>query len=315
MSVCHWCNSNEIEVLCGAVIAPWILDDSGSEEVKQSGLSEYCHCCNCGLHFFSKRFTDGQLKRMYSHYRDKEYQKNRQRYEPWYTEKFNNAIGNDPETIELRRKNLFFLVSKAVIEEKISAPKVVVDWGGDRGQFIPDFPNLTKKLVYEVSNSVPIDGVDRTESVEEVKLARPDLVLLCHVLEHDHSARETINQLSQLMLEESVLYIEIPEDRSPVVPRTKRNSALLSFLLRHRIAFIVFDAYSLLTMRVLGRKFPFQFLKQSEHVNFYCRESIMKVTESYGFKVVAETRYSTNPKAKKASANALGLLLRKTSSD
>jgi hypothetical protein len=41
----------------------------------------------------------------------------------------------------------------------------------------------------------------------------------------------------------------------------------------------------------------------------------MKVTESYGFEVVAETRYSTNPKAKKASANALGLLLRKTSSD
>jgi hypothetical protein len=251
---------------------------------------------------------------MYSHYRDEEYQKNRQRYEPWYTEKFNNAIGNDPETIELRRKNLLCLVNKAVIEEKIKAPKVVVDWGGDRGQFIPDFPNLAKKLVYEVSNSVPVDGVDRTESVEEVKLARPDLVLLCHVLEHDHSARETINQLSQLMLKESVLYIEIPEDRPPVVPRTKRNSALLSFLLRHRIAFIVFDAYSLLTIRVLKRKFPFQILKQSEHVNFYCRESVIKVTASYGFEVVSETRYSTNPKAKKASANALGLLLRKTSS-
>jgi hypothetical protein len=66
---------------------------------------------------------------MYSHYRDKEYQKNRQRYEPWYTEILNNAIGNDPETIKLRRKNLLFLVNKAVIEEKIKAPKVIVDWG------------------------------------------------------------------------------------------------------------------------------------------------------------------------------------------
>ena len=116
--------------------------------------------------------------------------------------KFNSAIGNDPETIELRRKNLLFLVNKAVSEEKIKAPKVVVDWGGDKGQFIPDFPNLTRKLFYEVSNSVQVDGVDRTESVEEVKLARTDFVLLCHVLEHDHGVRETIHQLSQLMIKE-----------------------------------------------------------------------------------------------------------------
>ena len=297
---CHWCDSNEVQFLCGAVIAPWILGESNSEELKQSGLSEYCHCQNCGLHFFSKKFTERQLSRMYSHYRDKEYQKSRQRYEPWYTEKFNSAIGNDPETIELRRENLFFLVNNAVNEGKINSPKVVVDWGGDKGQFIPDFPNLTKRLVYEVSNSVPVDGVDRTESVEEVKFARPDLVLLCHVLEHDHGARETIHQLSQLMIKESVLYIEVPEDRSPVVPRTKRNSVLLSFLLRHRIAFIVFDAYSLFTIRVLGKKLPFQFLKQSEHVNFFCRESIVKVTEEYGFEVIAETRYCMNKNVSKS---------------
>ena len=309
---CHWCDSNEVQFLCGAVIAPWILGESNSEELKQSGLSEYCHCQNCGLHFFSKKFTERQLSRMYSHYRDKEYQKSRQRYEPWYTEKFNSAIGNDPETIELRRENLFFLVNNAVNEGKINSPKVVVDWGGDKGQFIPDFPNLTKRLVYEVSNSVPVDGVDRTESVEEVKFARPDLVLLCHVLEHDHGARETIHQLSQLMIKESVLYIEVPEDRSPVVPRTKRNSVLLSFLLRHRIGFIVFDAYSLFTIRVLGKKLPFQFLKQSEHVNFFCRESIVKVTEEYGFEVIAETRYCMNKNVSKSSSNALGLLLRKT---
>lgn len=297
--------------LCGAVIAPWILGESNSEDLKQSGQSEYRHCRNCGLHFFSKKFTESQLSRMYSHYRDKEYQKNRQRYEPWYTEKFNNAIGNDPETIELRRKNLLFLVNKAVIEEKIKAPKVLVDWGGDRGQFIPDLPNLTKKLVYEVSNSAPVDGVDRTESVEEVKLARPDLVLLCHVLEHDHDARKTLNQISQLMSQESVLYIEVPEDRSPIVPRTKRNAVLLSFLLRHRLAFIFFDAYSLFTIRVLGKKLPFQFLKQSEHVNFFCRESIVKVTQEYGFEVVAETRYCMNKNGSKSSSNALGLLLKK----
>ena len=261
----------------------------------------------------SKSFciTDCQLKRMYSHYRDKEYQKNRQRYEPWYTEKFNNAIGNDPETIELRRKNLFLLVHNAANEGKINSPKVVVDWGGDKGQFIPDFPNLTKRLVFEVSNSVPIEGVARTDLIDEVKLARPDLVLLCHVLEHDHGAREVIHQLSQLMIKESVLYIEIPEDRSPIVPRTKRNSALLSVLLRHRIAFIVFDAYSLFTIRVLGKKLPFQFLKQSEHVNFFCRESIVKVTQEYGFEVVAETRYCMNKNGSKSSSNALGLLLKK----
>jgi hypothetical protein len=252
---------------------------------------------------------------MYSHYRDKEYQKNRQRYEPWYTEKFNSAIGNDLSTIKLRQDNLFSLVNTAVNGGKIKAPEVVVDWGGDRGQFIPDFPNLTKKLVYEVSNSIPIEGVDRTELVDDLKLACPDLILLCHVLEHDHDARKTLNQISQLMSDESVLYIEVPEDRSQVVPKTAMNSKLLLFLLRHRLAFIFFDAYSLFTIRVVGKRFPFQFLKQSEHVNFFCRESIMKVTEACGFEPVAETRYSMNPKGKQPSAIALGLLLRKTSSD
>lgn len=315
MSFCHWCSSNQINVLCGAVIAPWILGKQDLKNSELNGQSEYCHCRNCGLHFFSRRFTENQLGRMYSHYRDEEYQKNRQRYEPWYTEKFNSSIGNDLSTIKLRQDNLFFLVNNAVNDGEIKAPKVIVDWGGDKGQFIPDFPNVTKKLVYEVSNSIPIEGVDRTELVDDVKLARPDLILLCHVLEHDHDARKTLNQISQLMSKESVLYIEVPDDRPQVVPKTGINSKLLLFLLRHRLAFIFFDAYSLFTIRVVGKRFPFQFLKQSEHVNFFCRESILKVTEACGFEAVAETRYSMNPKGKQPSAIALGLLLRKTSSD
>jgi len=82
---------------------------------------------------------------MYSHYRDNEYQKNRQRYEPWYTKKFNNAIGNDPETIELRRENLFLLVNNVVNDKKIDSPKVVVDWGGGQGTVHSKFSKLDQK--------------------------------------------------------------------------------------------------------------------------------------------------------------------------
>ena len=311
MLSCHWCYSNAVKVLCGAVVAPWILTESTPKLNEHEGLSEYCCCSNCGLHFFSKSFSKSQLAKMYSHYRDQEYQKNRQRYEPWYTKKFNSAIGNDEKIIALRRENLLNLVNFAVAEKKINPPQVLVDWGGDRGQFIPPFPSLTKKFVYEVSDALPVEGVERIKSVNEVKLVEPDFLMLCHVLEHDHLARETLALISNLMLRESVLYLEIPDDRISVFPKPGTHVKFRNFLLRHRTAFIVVDAYSLFTLRILGKRFPFQILKQSEHVNFFCQESILKLTNQCGFEVIAETRYCMNGKNSKASSNAIGLLLRK----
>ena len=312
MSECHWCLSPSIEVLCGAVIAPWIQGEHESKVVSNDRLSEYCRCNSCGLHFFSKRFTESQLKMMYSHYRDEKYQKRRHRFEPWYTNKVNFGIGNSQETIALRKGNLFSLVNKALSNGAISLPRSIVDWGGDQGQFIPDFQHAPKKLVYEISNVKPMLGVGQVASIQEIEAVKPDFMMICHVLEHDHHARETINTISDLLPENGLLYIEVPDDRISVTPRHHKSVWWQLFFINHRLLFIALDAYSLLTLRILRKRLPLQILKQSEHVNFFDRDSIVVVLKSFGFELIDESRYSTDRKTSKSEIQALGLLMKKT---
>ena len=311
MSECHWCLSPSIEVLCGAVIAPWIQGEHESKVASQERLSEYCRCNSCGLHFFSKRFTESQLEMMYSHYRDEIYQKRRQRFEPWYTKSVNCGIGNSQETIALRKANLLCLVNLAFTNGMIALPRSIVDWGGDQGQFIPDFKHAPNKLVYEVSNVAPISGVNRTSSIEGIKAVNPDFIMICHVLEHDHLARETVNTISELLPENGLLYIEVPDDRISVTPKHRASVRRQLFLLNHKLLFIVLDAYSLLTLRILKKRMPFQTLKQSEHVNFFSRDSIVMVMKSLGFELIEESRYSMSEKVSSGVSHAYGVLMKK----
>ena len=311
MSECHWCLSPSIEVLCGAVIAPWIQGEHESKIASQERLSEYCRCNVCGLYFYSKRFTESQLEMMYSHYRDEKYQKRRQRFEPWYTKSVNCGIGNSQETIALRKANLLCLVNLAFTNGMIALPRSIVDWGGDQGQFIPDFKHAPNKLVYEVSNVAPISGVNRTSSIEGIRAVNPDFIMVCHVLEHDHLARETVNTISELLPENGLLYIEVPDDRISVTPKHRASVRRQLFLLNHKLLFIVLDAYSLLTLRILKKRMPFQTLKQSEHVNFFSRDSIVMVMKSLGFELIEESRYSMNKKVSSAGSNAYGVLMKK----
>ena len=311
MYECHWCLSPSTEVLCAAVIAPWIQGEHESKVASQERLSEYCRCNGCGLYFYSKRFTESQLEMMYSHYRDERYQKHRQRFEPWYTKKVNFGIGNSQETIALRKANLLKLVNRAVINGTISPPMSIVDWGGDQGQFIPDFQHAPKKMVYEISNVKPISGVGQVASIQEIKTVEPDFIMICHVLEHDHLARETVNTISELLPENGLLYIEVPDDRISVTPKHRASVRRQRFLLNHKLLFIVLDAYSLLTLRILRKRMPFQILKQSEHVNFFSPDSIVMVMESLGFELIEESRYSMSEKVSSGVSHAYGVLMKK----
>ena len=314
MYECHWCLSPSTEVLCAAVIAPWIQGEHESKVASQERLSEYCRCNGCGLYFYSKRFTESQLEMMYSHYRDERYQKHRQRFEPWYTKKVNFGIGNSQETIALRKANLLKLVNRAVINGTISPPMSIVDWGGDQGQFIPDFQHAPKKMVYEISNVKPISGVGQVASIQEIKTVEPDFIMICHVLEHDHCARETINTITELIPENGILYIEVPDDRISITPKHHTSVWWQLFLLNHRLLFIVLDAYSLFTLRILKKRLPLQILKQSEHVNFFNRDSIVVVLKSFGFEPIDESHYSADCKTSKSEVQALGLLMKKIKS-
>lgn len=91
---------------------------------------------------------------------------------------------------------------------------------GDKGQFIPIFGSSQQSYVYEVSDATPASGVDRLFSTDQISEKSPDSILLCHVLEHDHGARNLICKIAELAKPSSLLFVEVPLDRPEVVPKS-----------------------------------------------------------------------------------------------
>ena len=142
---CRWCLSHNIHTIAFGAKARWIVETPSSDEV-----SCLMKCDDCGLVYFSKSFSDAELRRMYSGYRGSEYQRRRARYEPWYSEKINNAIGHSSDVLTVRLQHLESLLSDALTRnlKKVSPPTRVLDVGGDEGQFIPRIDSIIEKAVF-----------------------------------------------------------------------------------------------------------------------------------------------------------------------
>jgi len=166
-------------------------------------------------------------------------------------------------------------------------------------------------MVYEISNVKPVIGVGQVASIREIEAVKPDFIMICHVLEHDHHARETIKTITELIPENGTIYIEVPDDQISITPKHHTSVWWQFFILNHRLLFIVLDAYSLFSLRILKKRLPLQILKQSEHVNFFNRDSIVVVLKSFGFELIDESRYSIDRKTSKSEIQALGLLMKK----
>jgi SAM-dependent methyltransferase len=173
-------------------------------------------CEECEFFFFEARFDDEELRRLYAGYRGGEYQKQRLKFEPDYTEEKNRSIGGEAE-VETRNKACeSFLVKNADLD-RISS---VLDYGGGKGQFIVDGLSKAEKYVYEISGETPLDGLVKLNTLEECRRKTYDLILCQHVLEHVPDLHETISNIKSLMRKESLVYIEVPLER-PLLMRDR----------------------------------------------------------------------------------------------
>ena len=94
ISNCRWCTSSRIRRIANGAKARWIVEEPSSSET-----SYLLKCEDCNLVYFSASFSEGELSRMYSGYRSVEYQRIRSKYEPWYTQKINDAIGHSADVL------------------------------------------------------------------------------------------------------------------------------------------------------------------------------------------------------------------------
>jgi hypothetical protein len=236
--------------------------------------AELVRCRACGLAFFDPRLGDADLAAVYTGYRGVDYQRERQRHEPSYTPELNAALGKGEEEVASRNTNLRDTLARHVDLATLTS---VLDYGGDRGQFIPPELAAAHRVVYEISGAEAQGGAVAVSDWAEVSRERYDLVLCNHVLEHVAYPAQVVERLSGVSHPGSWIYVEVPFEwpfRAEPGATWKRRTYL--WTLKSQLA-------ANLLFRLLDHT-PFV---MHEHVNLFDVSSLRALLEGCGL-VVAE---------------------------
>ncbi len=130
----------------------------------------------------------------------------------------------------------------------------ILDWGGDSGINTPFKQKNEVIHIYDISDREVIEGAKRV-SKNEIEGKKYDLLICSNVLEHTPYPIEVLKEVCQYMSEKSTLYIEVPYEN---LVRTTEAKDQLHLNKKH----------------------------WHEHINFYNENSMKKLVESSGMKVV-----------------------------
>ncbi len=245
-------------------------------------------CASCDMTFYDLRFDDGEIRTLYKDYRGERYYKTRHRFEPFYTRKL-NGMGHAPIAIDTRKREVEVFISDALGEGAIRS---VLDFGGDAGQFIPEFQGA-ERYVLEVSDVKPVPGVTSVDELADLK--RPvDLIMVAHVLEHLSDPVALLQELTSASSEGGHLYVEVPMDRPKMPPpwAARLQASWVDAVARSPRRTAIADAIST-PVRVLARKhwIPFTFPRLHEHINFFSSVALERAAERSGWEVVGQIQY------------------------
>jgi hypothetical protein len=237
-------------------------------------------CDNCGSGFFDFRYSEDDMSKIYSNYRGDTYLKIRSKWEPWYNQTFNEEHDSE-DFIFMRQASLYNFLIKLLP----AVPKTIIDVGGDRGQYIPNFGQI-ESYVIESSSKKLINGVIRLSCLDEI--TKSSLILYSHVLEHVANPKEEIEKLLQHCEQ---LYIEVPLG-VPEISRTRKSKT--RFLLK-LLASLSPTIWSRSAMPATGRSSKQGVLAQSEHINFFTEKSFQKLAEKLDLEAHIEVNSIKTP--------------------
>jgi len=283
---CPCCSCDSTELLGYGVVAPWIVKlINGADPVK----TQLRRCSQCGLRFFSYRYSTSEMALIYGNYRSDYFFKLRHHWEPWVNRQVNDAFSDDfvnKRQIEIR--NVFTKSSLTEAGIDLNELKGCIDFGGDLGQFIPDAikPPL---VVYEPTGTRRglRPSVVGCEKLSEL-VSKVDLGLNCYVLEHIDEPRHVVTEMVGLVNSGKFIHIEVPLDgfNTSKFHRTGLYFRYLRTILRFRLIWIPIDLISGIWRTCLGSIPWFGIVKQSEHINYFETNSLRHLCESLGLEIL-----------------------------
>lgn len=250
-----------------ATVSPWIRELVGVRE-RSVSLKQ---CLGCGSSWFNRAYSDLEMNRLYSNYRGAHYTTVRSRWEPWYSEDLNLGLSDDEGVRRSRVDGLARFLSAHVSTEELI---VVVDVGGDRGQYIP-FGQ--QKFVADPSQRELEHGVLRVDNPSQVP--SPDLIMSCHLLEHLSNPQAELQKYADARL----VYLEVPSG-TPSITAVRRATTYLSYVLA---AAPVLWRWVARPAAGRSQRLWLQPLRMSEHVNFFTPEGIATLMREAGLSIVA----------------------------
>jgi hypothetical protein len=286
-----------------AVVAPFLAHYAVGEPPFRCKLMD---CSVCSFRFFDVRLTSAEVERLYSGYRGDTYFAERHRHEFWYSRKVNDGIGGDPGEIEERNRVCEAFLGKHADFKEINS---VLDYGGDRGQFIP--ASIGKnKTVFELSDAVPVAGVARVASEADIPAKSFDLVMVCGVLEHCSDPAAILQKLSTFGKSKSLCYVAVPYERydTRFVGRSGLYRLYLDALLHFRPALTMADFVSTTSRLKLNAVPPLGIVKCHEHLNFFNESSMAALLNREGYDVLGSQTAFVRYPAKNASIHVLARL-------
>jgi len=260
---------------CGewpGVLAPFMADRLG---INGPIPCQVLECGECGFRYSDLRLDEQEVSRLYENYRGETYFQVRHAREPWYTRGMNQGLGADPEAMRTRQDRLADLLKAEGLWDTIHS---VLDFGGDRGQFIPSGLG-GEKWVYDISAVQVEPGICACSRLDELGRDRFDLVMMCHVLEHVMEPVALLDTTAALVAEGRTLYVEVPLERT-------RIGGVRRSPISHPGLHKALDFFSTVTRVMLGWLPRGTQLKVSEHVNFFDERSLRAAMERAGLRVI-----------------------------
>ncbi len=220
------------------------------------------------------------MSNIYKDYRGSRYLKVRKKWEGWYSTSY-NANHESEEWIRSRKESLSEFISR----QDLGIYNTVVDIGGNRGEYIPEFAK--SKFLLDISEREPLFGVSRIRSLDEVR--NIDLIIYAHILEH---VQNPLTEMKNLFTYAKTVYVEVPFG-VPEINHYRRDQ--FKFFKHFASSFIpstwrIHSQPS--TGRVVSSK---KMLTQSEHLTFFSEKSIRALAEKLHSDVKIEKNEVSTP--------------------